>query len=167
MDLLKVLLPQENWAAQYALSNWKYQVGIPSQLYKQYKDHQTTIIIGDVGNTKSDTLCLWCPYAQLAHFGGSDCPFSTVVSRFSGLGPSPSKSPLNRDSPLNGIIPSLFTKKHKLQYLLFLRFFHVPSRTNLYSNCQWAACWFYFYFKAGSVNLFGPIKTKSKKNICW
>ena len=28
---------------------------------------------------------------------------STVVSRFSGLSPSPPKSPLNRDSPLNGI----------------------------------------------------------------
>ena len=28
---------------------------------------------------------------------------STVVSRFSGLGPSPPKCPLNRDSPLNGI----------------------------------------------------------------
>ena len=30
---------------------------------------------------------------------------STVVSRFSGIGPSPPKCPLKRDSPLNGIIP--------------------------------------------------------------
>ena len=29
---------------------------------------------------------------------------NTVVSRFRGLGPSPLKCPLNRDSPLNGII---------------------------------------------------------------
>ena len=29
----------------------------------------------------------------------------TVVSRFSGLGPSPQKCPLNRDSPVNRIIP--------------------------------------------------------------
>ena len=31
---------------------------------------------------------------------------STVVSRFSGLGSSTSNGPLNRDSPLNGIIPN-------------------------------------------------------------
>ena len=36
------------------------------------------------------------------------CTF-TVVSRFSGLGPSPPKCPLNRDSPLNGIIPLWWT----------------------------------------------------------
>ena len=34
--------------------------------------NQTTIIIGNVGNTESDTLCLSRPYAQLTHFGGSD-----------------------------------------------------------------------------------------------
>ena len=36
------------------------------------KFNQTTIIIGDVGNTESDTLCLSRPYVQLTHFGGSD-----------------------------------------------------------------------------------------------
>ena len=33
---------------------------------------QTTIIIGNVGNTECDTLCLSRPYAQLTHFGVSD-----------------------------------------------------------------------------------------------
>ena len=34
--------------------------------------NHTTIIIGDVGNTESDTLWLSRPYAQLTHFGGSN-----------------------------------------------------------------------------------------------
>ena len=40
--------------------------------------NQTTIIIGDVGDTKSDTLCLSHPYAQLTHLRVATlvCPFS-------------------------------------------------------------------------------------------
>ena len=47
------------------------QVGTKKFCLKQIHN-QTTIIIGDVGNTESDTLCLSHPYAQLTHFGGSD-----------------------------------------------------------------------------------------------
>ena len=47
------------------------------------------------------------PVFQVKTDGPNDPPRknNTVVSRFSGLGPSPPKCPLNRDSPLNGIIP--------------------------------------------------------------
>ena len=46
----------------------------------------------------------------------------TVVSRFSGLRPSISKGPLNRDSPLNGIIPNQNLQSKETSYYIFKGF---------------------------------------------
>ena len=49
----------------FALSD-KYNIETLEAIYP------TTTIIGDLWNTKPDTLCLSRPYAQLTQFGGSD-----------------------------------------------------------------------------------------------
>ena len=57
---------------------------------------------------------------------------NTVVSRFSGLGPSTSKGPLNRDSPLNGIIPNQQSNSVKRQATIFLRVFKNLKALTIY-----------------------------------
>ena len=111
-------------------------------------------------------LSLKLTYAKLSNSQGKYVDQITVVSRFSGLGPSTSKGPLNRDSPLNGIIPNHQSNSVKRHATIFLRVFkNLKALTCMLLGCLWHLL--LPFSMTISVKLIGSTKTTvSKENYC-